>query len=358
MGRVGMRPSGAEEGAVVAAAQAGDESAFASLVERYRRELQVHCYRMLGSFEESEDLVQETFLRAWRSRESFEGRSTFRAWLYRIATNACLDFLDRYPRRPRPYEPGPALEAGVTAEPPPAVPWLQPYPDRMLDPLAPGEAEPDAVVVAKETIELAFLVAIQHLPPRQRAVLILRDVLGWPANETAALLEGTVPSVKSALQRARATVKDHLPARRDEWGPSVDPTEEERALQRRYIEAHERGDAGAVAELLAEEVRLTMPPNPEWFVGREAIVGLHTVVFDPVSAWYHGRWRSLPTRANRQPAVAHYCQRPSAEATKELPGDYKAQVLDVLRVEEGKIVGITAFEPPLFEAFGLPLTLG
>ncbi len=150
MGRAGVRSSEAEEGTVVAAAQAGDQSAFAELVERYRRELQVHCYRMLGSFQDSEDLVQETFLRAWRSRGSFQGRSTLRAWLYRIATNACLDFLDRHPRRPRPYEASPGTEPSVTGQPPPAVPWLQPYPDRLLDPVAPGDAEPDAVVVAKE----------------------------------------------------------------------------------------------------------------------------------------------------------------------------------------------------------------
>ncbi len=164
--------------------------------------------------------------------------------------------------------------------------------------------------------------------------------------------------MKSALQRARATLKEYLPERRDEWGQSADPTVEERGLLQRYIDAHERGDATAVAELLAEDVRLTMPPNPEWFVGREAIAGIHTEVFDPASAWYHGRWRSVPTRANRQPAIAHYCQRPTAEATKTLRGEYKAQVLDVLRVEDAKVVEITAFEPPMFPAFGLPLTLG
>jgi RNA polymerase sigma-70 factor (ECF subfamily) len=358
VGRIEAGLSEADEDVVVAAAQTGDESAFAELVGRHRRELQVHCYRMLGSFQESEDLVQETFLRAWRSRESFQGRSTFRAWLYRIATNACLDFLDKHARRPRSYEPIPGVEPSVVGKPPPAVPWLQPYPDQLLEPVAPANAEPDAVVVAKETIELAFLVAIQHLPPRQRAVLILRDVLGWPANETAALLEGSIASVTSALQRARATVKAHLPERRDEWAPSADPTAEERALLNRYIDAHERGDANAVAELLAAEVRLTMPPNPEWFVGRRAIADFTAEVFDPASPWYHGRWRSVPIRANRQPAVAHYCQKPSAEETKTLPGEYKAQVLDVLRVEDGRVVEITAFGPSMFRAFGLPLTLG
>jgi RNA polymerase sigma-70 factor, ECF subfamily len=357
MGGVGAGPIRTGESTAVATTGGGDESAFAESVERYRRELQVHCYRMLGSFHESEDLVQETFLRAWRSRGSFQGRSTLRAWLYRIATNACLDFLDRHPRRARSYEASPGTQLGVTGPTPPMVPWLQPYPDRLLDPVAPTDAEPDAVVVAKETIALAFLVAIQHLPPRQRAVLILRDVLGWSANDTATLLEGSVASVKSALQRARATVREHLPEHREEWVPSADPTEDERALLHRYVDAHERGDASAVAELLAEEVRLTMPPHPQWFLGREAIVGLHAEVFDSASEQYHGRWRSLPTRANRQPAVAHYCQRPTAEATKTLPGEYKAQVLDVLRVEGRKVAEITSFEPVMFRAFGLPLTL-
>ena len=351
-----MRASEADPWAVVAAVRAGDESAFAELFERHRRELHVHCYRMLGSFQESEDLVQETFLRAWRRRSTFEGRSTFRAWLYRIATNACLDVLDRHPRRVHAYD-ATAGTATVEADPPSAVPWLGPYPDLLLDASASGAPDPDTVVVAKETIELAFLVAIQHLPPRQRAVLILRDVLGWSAAETAALLEGSVASVKSALARARTTVKGHLPARRDDWATPADPTVEERALLQRYVDAHERADPNAVAALLADEVRLTMPPEPVWFVGREAIVGLHTEVFDPASPRFHGRWRGVSTRANRQPAVAHYCERPSAEATRELPGAFKAQVLDVLRIQHGAIVEITSFEPSVFGAFGLPLTL-
>jgi RNA polymerase sigma-70 factor (ECF subfamily) len=335
---------------VVAAAHAGDESAFGALVERYQRELQVHCYRMLGSFEDSEDLVQETFLRAWRKRESFEGRSTFRAWLYRIATNACLDFLDRHPRHPFPRQVMPASDPRASALHPAEIPWLQPYPDRLLEPIAPSDAEPDTAVVAKETIELAFLAAIQHLPPRQRAVLILRDVLGWSANETAALLEVSIAAVKSALQRARPTLKQHLPQQRLDWAPSLEPTADERALLQRYIDAHERADIQTLAELLREDVLLTMPPHPMWFVGRASILAFSADVFDPASPLYHGRWRSLPTRANRQPAAAHYVQRPGDLA-------YRAQVLDVLRVEDGKVVEITAFVPELFPAFGLPPTL-
>ncbi len=190
---------------LVAAAVAGDEPAFAALTERHRRELHVHCYRMLASFDEAEDAVQETFLRAWRSRASFEGDSLFRAWLYRIATNVCLDLRRSSSRRVR--------ELRSLAE----VPWLQPYPDRLLDEVAPTDDQPDAVVVARETIELAFLAAMQVLPPRQRAALILRDVLGWPARETASLLDSSVAAANSALQRARATMQEHLPSRRVEW---------------------------------------------------------------------------------------------------------------------------------------------
>lgn len=340
----------AEDDMVVAAARAGDESAFGALVERHRRELQVHCYRLLGSFEDAEDIVQETFLRAWRKRASFEGRSTFRAWLYRIATNASLDFLDRHPRHPLPRQAEPTANQSVASPIPSEIQWLQPYPDHLLDAVASSDVEPDTAVIAKETIELAFLAAIQHLPPRQRAVLILRDVLGWSADETAALLEVSVAAVKSMLQRARPTLKAHLPARRLEWAPSAEPTAEERTILQRYMEAHERADMNVLADLLREDVLLTMPPHPMWFVGRASIMAFTADVFDPSSPMYHGDWRSLPTYANRQPAAAHYVR---------LPGDtvYRAQVLDVLRVEDGKVAEITAFVPDLFPAFGLPLAL-
>jgi RNA polymerase sigma-70 factor (ECF subfamily) len=339
-----------EDHLVVAAARAGDEPAFGALVERYRRELQVHCYRMLASFEDSEDLVQETLLRAWHKRESFEGRSTFRAWLYRIATNACLDFLDREMRQPLPRQVMPTADPQVSALRVAEIPWLQPYPDHLLEPIAPSDAEPDAALVAKETIELAFLAAIQHLPPRQRAVLILRDVLGWSANETAALLEVSVAAVKSALQRARPTLKQHLPEQRLDWAPSLEPTAEERMLLQRYMDATERADIDTLAELLREDALLTMPPHPMWYMGRASILALCADVFDPTSPMYHGHWRSLPTRANRQPAAAFYVKRPGDIA-------FRAQVLDVLRVEDGQVAEVTAFVPELFGAFGLPLTL-
>jgi RNA polymerase sigma-70 factor (ECF subfamily) len=325
-----------------------EESAFAALVERHRGELQVHCYRMLGSFEESEDLVQETFLRAWRKRATFgsDGRTSFRAWLYRIATNACLDVLRSRPRRVLAPQVA-AADPAAPPSPPADLPWLQPYPDRLLEPTAPADDEPGAVVVARETIELAFLAAIQHLPPRQRAVLILREVLGWSAKDTASLLEASIASVNSALQRARATLRDHLPERRTEWAPSSAPSREERELLRRYLQAHERADADALAELLREDARLTMPPHPTWYAGRKAILIASQKGFDPE----FGRLRSVVAGANMQPAAAHYLRRPGESK-------YWPLALDVLRIEGGCVAEITSFVfPGLFPAFGLPLTL-
>src|SRR6266576_2415898 len=233
---------------------AGEEPAFAELTERHRRELHVHCYRMLASFDEAEDAVQETLLRAWRSRDSFDGGSLFRAWLYRIATNVCLDILRRSSRRP-------ATVRNVSD-----VPWLQPYPDALLDQVAPSHDQPDAIIVERETIELAFLAAMQLLPPRQRATLIARDVLGWPASETASLLETSVAASNSALQRARATMGEHLPAKRSEWSVG-EPSDEERALLARFIDAHERYDAAAAIAIAAKDLRVTMPPYPWLYDG-------------------------------------------------------------------------------------------
>ncbi len=339
-----MNQSRAEAAAVVAAARAGEESAFAELVERYRRELQVHCYRMLGSFEDAEDMVQETLLRAWRKRKSFEGRSSFRAWLYRIATNACLDALKRRPPRVLPPQVATAADPRVPPLPAADMPWLQPYPDRLLEGIAAGDEGPEAELVSKETIELTFLVAIQHLVPRQRAVLILRDVLGWSAKETARLLETTVDSVNSALRRARSTLRRHLPPSRLEWASGSDPTQEERRLLRRYMDAHERTDATIFAALLREDARLTMPPTPTWYDGREAIVTFHARQLFVREI----QWRAMVTRANRQPAVAFYTRQPGEP-------DFRASVMDVLRVEEGRVTQIDAFVlPALFPAFGLP----
>jgi RNA polymerase sigma-70 factor (ECF subfamily) len=332
------RPESQLELDVVAAVRSGDEAEFASLVEPHRRELQVHCYRMLGSFEDSEDLVQETFLRAWRKRETFEGRASFRAWLYRIATNACLDALERRPRIVTSHD-------GV--QPLAEVPWLQPYPDQLLEGIAAEEAEPEAEVVAKETIELAFIAAIQLLPPRQRAVLIARDVLGWSAAECAALLEVSVPAVNSALQRARATLKQHLPRRRAEWAPGSDPSREERALLERYMEATDNGDAAAIVKLLREDALCAMPPEPGTYVGAETIVDAWVKGGFGDDAW--GHMRCVLAAANKQPAVACYVKR---------AGDsmYRPLALDVLRIEEGAFAEIIAFslEPRLRDALGLP----
>jgi len=326
-----MTMDGADE---IAAAIAGEESAFAALAERHRRELHVHCYRMLASFDEAEDAVQETLLHAWRSRDSFDGSLLFRAWLYRIATNVCLDMLRRSSRR--------LTTMHAVAE----VPWLQPYPDRLLDEVAPRDDQPDAVVVERETIELVFLAALQVLPPRQRAAFIVRDVLGWPASETASLLETSVAAANSALQRARATMQEHLPARHAEWSARK-PSAEERALFARFIDAHERCDAAAAVAIVAQDIRITMPPHPFYFEGLEAIAPL---LERALGEGRDGDWRLVPTQANRMPAAASYLRRPGDSA-------FRAFKFDVLRIEDSVIAEITTFGAKLFPAFGVPPTL-
>ncbi|GAA2500244.1 sigma-70 family RNA polymerase sigma factor [Streptomyces longisporus] len=323
------------------------EADFATLTESHRREIHVHCYRMTGSYDDAEDLVQETFLRAWRARESFEGRAGARTWLYRIATNACLDFQRRTARRPQRYEPIPGMNHG-TGEAPARITWLQPYPDDEL-PTA-EEDRPDVAAVSRETLELVFLAAIQHLPPRQRAVLILRDVLGLTAAETAEALDLTVASANSALQRARPTLRDHLPGQRAEWSAG-EPTEAQRAVLQRYMSAAEQLDFAAMTDLLSKDVTLTMPPNPFWFTGRDALVEFLRPTLDPASPMFFGHWRHLPARANGQLAAGGYVRRPGTHV-------HRAQVLDVLRFDaDDRIVEITSFEPHLFPAFGLPLRL-
>jgi RNA polymerase sigma-70 factor (TIGR02960 family) len=294
-------------------------------MDGHRRELHVHCYRMLGSFEEAEDVVQETFLRAWRGRDSFTGDG-LRPWLYKIATNACLDALRSRSRRP-------VQSYGD-------LPWLQPYPDRLLDEIAPSEEEPDAVVVSRETIELAFLAVIQLLPPRQRAVLILRDVLGWSAKETADMLETSVASANSALQRARATLEDERPAE-SATGLSVD----ERELLARFMDAHERADADAALAIARDDIRITMPPHPFCFDGRDAIRPL--MAEGLTSA---GEWKLLPTRANRMPAAACYLREHGGT-------EFRAFKIDVLCIVGDKIKEITTFDAHMFDAFGLPETV-
>jgi RNA polymerase sigma-70 factor (ECF subfamily) len=348
----------AEEAAVLAAVRDGDEAAFAALTERYRRQLHLHCYRMLGSFEDAEDLVQETMLRAWRSRASFQGRSLFRTWLFRIATNLCLNALARRPRRilvadvpaRDPSAHLPPEERPDLGAPPADLPWLQPYPDHLLDQIAPSDAEPDAVVVARETIELAYLAAIQYLPPKQRAILLLRDALGWSAKETAGLLRMSVASVNSALQRARSTMRARLPARRLDWAQATSPTEEERSVLERFMDAHDRADVAAFTALLREDARQTMPPHLRWYQGRKAVAALFARYIEPGSPNYPGHLRCVPAAANRLPAAAFYLRRPG-------DSEYRLFGLDVLEVQEGQVCAITAFGLELLGAFGLPSTL-
>lgn len=321
--------------------------AFDEDLEQYRRELRVHCYRMLGSFDEAEDLVQETFLKAWRARDSFAGRSSLRTWLYKIATHACLDALR--PRRVLPSDlelPSPRIPARA---PRPELPWLQPFPDTLLEPVAPQACEPDSMVISRETIELAFLAAIQHLPPRQRAVVILRDVLDLPAAETAELLDLSVAAVNSAAQRARSTLRSGLPTHRTEWVSTA--SDQERELVDRYIDAFERSDAWAVVDLMHTDVRVTMPPFPFWLSGRDSVYSAFLDSFDPASPRHPGHQRMVPLAANRQPAVAAYVRKPGSTT-------YEAFGISLLRVEDGLIAELTAFgEPELFAAFGLPAML-
>jgi RNA polymerase sigma-70 factor (TIGR02960 family) len=298
---------------------------------RHRRELHVHCYRMLASYDEAEDAVQETYLRAWRARDDFDGRHV-RAWLYRIATHVCLDGARARQRR---------VAAGTE------VSWLTPYPDPLLDEVATADAEPDQAYVARETIELAFLTALQVLPPRQRAALLAREVLGLPAADTARLLETTVAATNSALQRARETMRQHLPSHRTEWtaGP---PNPDEKRLLAEFIDAHERCDAEAALAAAASDVRVTMPPYPSVYDGLDALRPLLERGFGPDR---EGEWRLLPTGLNRMPASASYLRR---------PGDttYRAFKLDVLRIEDGRIAEITTFGPERLTALGLSETLG
>jgi RNA polymerase sigma-70 factor (ECF subfamily) len=317
----------------------GHELDFDDIVRRYRHELQVYCYRMLGSLEEAEDHVQEVFARAWRSRGDFRGRSRARTWLYRIATNACLDTLRRDARRAAGAPPG--TEPSVAA-----MPWLQPYPDTLLDELAADQPDPEAMAVSRETISLAFLATIQLLPPRQRAVLILRDVMALPASEVAALTETTVPAVNSALQRAHATLQQRWPGGRLDWAPAAEPDAEQNKLLQRYIDAHEHADPRALIEVLHDDVQLSISPAVGHWTGREQVADTLRANMNIL-----GHWRMLPITANRQPGVAGYLRRPGDDT-------FRPSVICVLRFEQGKLIDVAAFEQPsLFPAFGLPPSL-
>jgi RNA polymerase sigma-70 factor (TIGR02960 family) len=309
----------------------GHETALNTLMARHRRELHVHSYRMLGSYDDAEDAVQETFVRAWRARESFDGGPDVRAWLYRIATNTCLDAIRRSKRQ--------VANLGSFAE----VPWLSPYPDRMLDLVAPAEDEPHAMAVARETVELAYIAVIQLLPARQRAVLLLRDVLDWSAAEAAAALEISVAAANSALQRARTTLREQLPER-DTSRPSAELTPDERALLMRFIAAHESGNVDDAVAVMREDIRVTMPPFPYLYDGIAAVSALFV---SGTGANGPGEWLVRPTSANRMPAAACYLRE---------PGQQRARIFkfDVLRVVDGRIAEITTFGPALAEQFGVP----
>lgn len=331
-------PIGADEAGFMRVARSGDAGGFALLTERYRRELLVHCYRMLASYEDAQDLTQETFLRAWAKRETFHGRASLRTWLYRIATNACLDFLEK--RRDRTPVPTDLHGADGTGT---EVLYLQPWPGSQPD-------DPHEQAAARETIELAFIVAVQHLPARQRAVLILRDVLGWPAQQTADTLELTLASANSALQRARATMREHLPDGRLDWsarGRSELSADEQRLVSA-YVRAHETLDIDGLTALLRADLRFAMPPDPGVWVGREATV----------QGWIDGGfgrgeyadWRCRTTTANGQPAVAMYLRRPGSPT-------YERFAVDVLRIEGGLVAEIVTFGGEVFEWLDLPARL-
>jgi RNA polymerase sigma-70 factor (TIGR02960 family) len=329
--------------ATLARARTGDEGAFRELTEPHRRELQLHCYRILGSVQDAEDLVQETLLAAWRGLETFEGRASVRSWLYRIATNRCLNALRARSRRPKEVqtmsdalEPTRLIERG----------WLEPYPDVLLEGLADAAPGPDARYETKESIELAFIVALQALPPRQRAVLVLRDVLGFRTAEVAEMLDTGELSVKGALQRARAALRGRLPDQDHERAPRPDSVRERR-LVGRFADAVESGDIDEMVALLTDDARLTMPPLPLEYQGHDAI-GAFLRHREEV----RGRpLRVVPTRANTQPAFG--CYLPDSQTAIA-----RAYALFVLTLEGDRVSAITWFgDESVFPHFGLPRTL-
>lgn len=322
-------------------ARSGDEQAFRELTDPYRRELQLHCYRILGSLQDAEDLLQETLLAAWRGLDQFEGRSSLRAWLYRIATNRCLNALRDSSRRPPDHRrdlPRPTRMSEPL--------WLEPYPDVLLEGIADHAPGPEARYETKEAVALAFVTGLQHLPPRQRAVLVLRDVLGFRAGEVAAMLELSEASVNSALQRARATHDARLPAARERapWPRSA----AERELLASFAQAFEDGDIGQVVDLLTDDALLTMPPQPLEYQGHDAIAAF----LDDRFATHRGRRvRLVPTRANSQPAFGHYIDDAQAPV-----GRYYGII--VLTLDGDRISALTRFgDSGFLPAFGLPRTL-
>jgi RNA polymerase sigma-70 factor (ECF subfamily) len=322
-----------DERQLIEAARGGDEQAYGRLVEPYRGELHAHCYRMLGSVHDAEDALQEALLRAWRGLARFEGRSAFRSWLYTIATNACLTAIERRPKRVLPIDYGPSANPhgdGIGV-PPIESTWVEPYPDEAVG-LADGFAAPEARFELRESVELAFVAALQHLPANQRAALILREVLGFSAQETADSLETTTASVNSALQRARKTVDERLPEQSQQATLRQLGDERLRRVVEGYMDAMRRGDVDAVVGMLAEDAAWSMPPLPGWFSGHEALRGF--LVVGPLSGDW--RWRHLPARASGQAAVGSYAWYEEDQA-------YRPFALDVLTLDGLRIKAITSF---------------
>ncbi|MFI1914209.1 sigma-70 family RNA polymerase sigma factor [Nocardia sp. NPDC020380] len=321
-------------------ARSGDGEAFRALTEPHRRELQVHCYRMLGSFQDAEDALQDTMLAAWRGLDRFDGRASLRTWLYRIATNRCLDALRSARRRQAKQWDAPGIEP-----PEPTrlgeTPWLEPYPDALLDGAINVPLGPEARYEQTESISLAFVTALQILPPRQLAVLILRDVLGLHASEVSEMLDTTVESVKSALKRARATLQQRLPTAARNEPPADSPTED--ALVAKFVTAYESADITALIALLTDDVFISMPPVPLEYQGRDAAARFCTTIFAAIQTFH-----LLPTRANAQPAFAVYQQTPTGP---------QASALLVLTLAADRIAAITFFENTVLPAFDLPQSL-
>ncbi len=334
--------STADERELLEAVRRGDREAYGRLLEPYRPQLQAHCYRMLGSVHDAEDALQDTLLRAWRGLPRFEARSSLRTWLFQIATNACLKQIERRPRRVLPIDHGPPAALHDTpGEPLVESVWVEPYPDPELG-LADGFAAPEARYELRESIELAFVAALQHLPARQRAALILHDVLGFSAREVATSLDTTVASVNSALQRARRGVEERVPERSQQATLRSLGDEGQRQVVERYIDAWDRADVDALVALLTKDATWSMPPVPTWYRGLKAIAGFLTD--HPLLE----RWRRLPARANGQLAVGCYLW--DGEADR-----YRALVLDVLTVRGSRIEAVTGFiTPEVFPSFGLP----
>jgi len=336
------------------AARNGDAGQFSELTELYRRELQVHCYRILGSIHEAEDLVQETFLRAWKRLATYEGRAPFRAWLYKIATNACLDLLDQ--KRSRRFLPNtnlPRSDPHTGISPPtPEMTWLEPFPDEWL--IDPSAINPEARYTASEGISLSFLTALQVLPPRQRAVLILRDVLDFSASETAEVLEITVSSANSALHRARTTLAERYHGRTPEASTTSLIDQRTQWLLDHFVQAWETADVDGLVALLKADAAFAMPPSPSWYQGRAAIrVFVAATVFAD-EGMFPGkavqRWRLLLTRANGSPAFAIY--------QRDKKNEYQAFGLIALTIVEDKLTQIISFiDPSLPPRFYLPPTL-